>query len=113
AKLSTREETIRTPLNDFIATIMGIVRDDLDARTMLTGDFLYQGSATAAPNARRGVADLHSSNNHYDDLESQRVDLFTALVRVDGQKIQTANNTTVANPDPAGVITSRAFMEAH
>ena len=112
-KMSTREETIRAPLSDFVATIMGIVRDDLDARSMLVGNFLYRADAVLAPNARRTVTDLYISNNHYADLETQRSDLNAVLVRVDGQQIANSTTTTVAHPDPAGVITSRGFMEAH
>ena len=33
--MSTRDETIRIPLNDFAATIMGVTRDGTDARELL------------------------------------------------------------------------------
>src|SRR5690349_5103564 len=37
-KMSTREETISAPLSDFVATFVGVIRDDIDARELLTGN---------------------------------------------------------------------------
>ncbi len=110
-EMSTRDETIKTPLNDMVAGIIGVTRDQTDARELLTGNFYYVGSGT---NVRVDLnADILLSNNHYADLESTRQDLAANLVRVEGQKIATSATTNVANPDPAGVLTSRAFMGAH
>ncbi|WP_413587246.1 hypothetical protein [Bdellovibrio sp. HCB274] len=110
-KLSTRDETIKTELNDMVATFIGVTRDQTDARELLTGNIYYMGSGA---NVRSDmVADLLISNNHYLDLEQQRVNLATNLVRKTGQQIATSATTAVANPDPAGVLTLRAFMGAH
>ncbi|MEK2690675.1 hypothetical protein [Bdellovibrio sp. GT3] len=110
-KLSTRDETIKTELNDMVATFIGVTRDQTDARELLTGNIYYMGSGA---NVRSDmVADLLISNNHYMDLETQRVNLATNLVRRTGQQIATSATTSVANPDPAGVLTLRAFMGAH
>ncbi|MBK9321707.1 MAG: hypothetical protein IPM97_01920 [Bdellovibrionaceae bacterium] len=109
--LSTREESLKSPLTDFVAGFIGVTRDDRDARELLTGNFYYRGSGA---NVRSDiVADILNSNNHYDDLERTRADLSTNLVRVEGQVLSTSATTTVANPDPAGVLTSRGFMGAH
>jgi hypothetical protein len=109
--ISTREETVKTPFNDFAAGFIGVTRDGTDARELLTGNFFYKGSGTGI---RADVtADILLSNNHYDDLEKNRVDLSTNLVRVEGQLIATTKTTNAPNPDPAGVITSRGFMGAH
>jgi hypothetical protein len=110
-QLSTRDETIKTPLNDFVAAMIGVTRDNRDARELLIGNFYYMGSGA---NIRSDIVkDLLISNNHYADLETNRVNLATNLVRVEGQVIATSDTTSVANPDPAGVITSRTFMGAH
>lgn len=110
-EMSTRDETIKTPLNDMVAGIIGVTRDQTDARELLTGNFYYMGSGTGV---RAGVVpDILLSNNHYADLESTRQNLATNLVRVEGQQIATSTTASVANPDPAGVLTSRAFMGAH
>jgi hypothetical protein len=109
--LSTREESVKTPLNDFVADFIGVTRDQTDARELLSGNFFYMGNATGV----RGnvVADVLLSNNNYDDMEKTRADLSAVLVRVEGQQLATSATASVANPDPAGVLTSRAYMGAH
>lgn len=110
-ELSTRDETIKTPFNDFAASFIGVTRDGRDARELLTGNFYYRGSGT---NIRSSlIPDLLISDNHYLDLESRRVDLSTNLERVEGQVVATSATATAPNPDPAGVLTSRTFMGAH
>lgn len=110
-QLSTRDETIKTALNDFVASMIGVTRDMRDARELLTGNFYYRGTGD---NIRSDlVADLLISNNHYADLETNRVNLAANLVRVEGQMLATSATATAANPDPAGVLTSRTFMGEH
>jgi hypothetical protein len=112
ARMSTRDQSINTSLNDFIATFIGLTRDDLDARLLLTGRLFYKGSdAAAVGNAIYG--DILGSNNHYDDLVSDNYDLSSVLQRENTQYIRTGDNTYGVHPDAAGVITSRAFMQAH
>src|SRR4051812_27715067 len=48
-------------LNDFVATAIGIVRDNTDARELLTGNYTYQGQPAIA-NVRYTVNDLYRSN---------------------------------------------------
>jgi hypothetical protein len=117
-QMSTREETISTPFNDFAAAFIGVTRDDLDARELLTGNFYYAASPTLVP---AGVtipmdigADIVASNRHYAALESNRLNLGDVLEKRDGQLLAINNaNATTANPDAAGVLTSRAYIEAH
>ncbi|MGE4130716.1 MAG: hypothetical protein AB7F86_03715 [Bdellovibrionales bacterium] len=76
------------------------------------------------------IRNVIGSNNHYATLESMNVDIGAALRRVSGQKIAGVSTTTiigtggqtqeiseagvpVGSPDPAGVLTSRAWMQAH
>lgn len=117
AKMSTREETLREPLNDFTAGFMGVTRDGTDARELLHGNFYY---AATDPTRLNGItipsdlfADILRSNNHYAALERANVDVGAALVRVDGQQIVTSATTAIPSPDPAGILTSRAFLGAH
>ncbi len=116
-KMSTREETIRLSLNDFAASFIGVTRDETDARELLTGNFYYMADATRLPagvTVRSDLAnDILKSNNHYQDLESPLIDIGSVLKRVSGQQMVDGANAVVANPDPAGVITSRSFMGAH
>lgn len=118
AQMSTREETVAVPLNDFVASFIGVTRDGTDARELLYGDFYYAadpgkitGATPAIPNNLN--TDLLLSNNHFVGLERSNLDIGAALMRINGQKIATANDANIANPDPAGVITSHSFLGAH
>jgi hypothetical protein len=61
-------------LNDYIATMIGMVRDEVDFRELLYGDILYVGSAS--PGCRPTQTD---NNNHYEALEQQGADLQSVL----------------------------------
>lgn len=106
-KMSTIEESISTPFNDFAASFVGVVRDDRDIRELLTGDFYYRpadGDPTTVS------LEILSSNRRYEDLERSRANLQEKLVRVEGQRLLTGDKVTTNNPDPAGVLTSRTFL---
>ncbi|MFZ4402861.1 MAG: hypothetical protein ACOYOK_02055 [Pseudobdellovibrionaceae bacterium] len=118
-KMSTREESIAIPFNDFAASVMGIVRDQTDARQLLTGNFYYMGNPTLLPASFPTdiLQDVVRTNRHYEALEDNRtIDVGQTLIRMEGQKLLNPNDdpqTLMNNPDPAGVLTSRAFMAAH
>lgn len=121
AKMANREESLRAPLNDFIATFVGVVRDSdtTSAKLLLTGNFTYQadpaviaaGGGTAAVRMA-DVEDLIESNNHYNDIRAAGYSLKAVLKRVDGQRGM-VNNAASPLPDVAGLITTRGFMQAH
>lgn len=117
-KMSTREESTGVAFNDFAASVVGIVRDQMDARLLLRGNFYYVGNVSKLPSGVTVRSDLSAdivrSNNHYVDLDRPTIDLGVVLQRVDGQKIfSVSKNSVVDNPDPAGVLTSRSFMSSH
>ncbi len=93
--------TNRVPLNDYVATVLGVIRDERPFHEILTADILYIGRAGLA-----NVDDYEDDNNdHYEDLERLRVDLKADLI----PRTQSAMNSLAAT---AGVITSRASGEA-
>ena len=61
APWTNRDQTQFVPLNDYIATVMGLVRDERDFREVLFGDVIYIAS---------GVSPAYSisSNAHYEAL---------------------------------------------
>ncbi len=111
-RMSNREESVDAPLNDMTATLVGIVRDELDARLMLTGDFYYKANPLAGvpSDVRRHML---LSNIHYDEIEKRGLDLKKVLVRENEQKILSDAASVTKHPDPAGVLSSRAFLSAH
>jgi hypothetical protein len=124
-KMSNRPETILVPLNDFTASFIGVVRDEVDARELVAGNMMYLGRPTVAPSDL--VLHVLASNDHYQFLDQKNFDLSKALVRVDkdhpwtdargrvirGQMLRASATSAVPSPDPAGVLTSKSFLENH
>lgn len=108
--LSNRAENPQTPLNDFIAMIIGHVADYAyggvtatngasDARELLTGSFTYSvKNVSPAPNV--------NDNRHYLAADTQAANLRQSLVRGPA-------NQGIADEDTAGVLTSRGWGAAH
>jgi hypothetical protein len=113
-KMSNRDETVQAPLSDFVATFVGAVRDDMDARSLLTGNFYYRFDSdkmTAAGIKGAPPIDINTirtSNNHY--ANSANFSMYDALIRIDGQPMDATGSPL---PDAAGLITTRSFMAAH
>ncbi len=99
---TNRDQTVFTPLNDYVATVIGMVRDDVAFDRVLYDDILYVGrSGLGVP----GYSP--SGNDHYAELESQGINLKNDLVRT----TQSAANGIPADAT-AGVLTSRAAAQA-
>ncbi|XOV86691.1 MAG: hypothetical protein ACFHX7_17185 [Pseudomonadota bacterium] len=96
---TNRDFDIFTPLNDYSATIIGMVRDDVDFREVLHGDLIY--TADTSPGYST------TSNAHYEALENNAVDLSAALV----QRAQ-SQVTGLPADATAGVMTTRAAAKA-
>jgi hypothetical protein len=99
-------------INDFVATFMGVVRDDRDARELLTGNFYYRvkGLSGVSDNV---LEDIVKTNNHYRQLDNSTLDIAPHLILEEGQKIVAPNGQLVVLEDAAGLLTTRGFMEAH
>jgi hypothetical protein len=97
---TNRDQTVFAPLNDYTATVIGMVRDDVPFNTVLSADVLYTvGGSSPAVSA--------TSNDHYAQAEANGVDLSTALQATTQSVVY---GTPVAGT--AGVLTSRAASEA-
>jgi hypothetical protein len=99
---TNRDQTVFAPLNDYVATVIGMVRDDKDFRTVLSGDILYVGgSGLPAYSA--------ADNNLYQQMEDQDVDLSSPSVLVESTQ---SAHTGVPAAATAGVLTTRAAAQA-
>jgi hypothetical protein len=99
---TNREQTVFAPLNDYTATVIGMVRDDVDFRQVLTGDILYVGGA-GLPAYNR------ANNNLYEQMEDGDVNLADPAVLV--QSTQSAH-TGLPAAATAGVMTTRAAAQS-
>jgi hypothetical protein len=100
---SNQARTTGVQLNDFVATAVGMIRDNQPFDQILYGDILYHANAAALANV---PAYARNNNDHYRELEN-RVDDWVTPLRMDSQA---ANNGVT---DSAGAITTRAFGEAY
>src|SRR5205807_6599105 len=46
---TNRDQTVFAPLNDYTATVIGMVRDDVPFNTVLSADILYTSNASGLP----------------------------------------------------------------
>ena len=99
---TNRDQTVFAPLNDYTATVIGMVRDDVPFNTVLSGDILYVGGAGLP-------AYSNTDNNLYQQMEDQDLNLGSPSVLV--QTTQ-SSATGLAAAATAGVLTSRAASQA-
>jgi hypothetical protein len=101
APATNRDQSVFVPLNDYTATIIGMVRDDVDFSTVLSADVLYVGNTPGAP------AYSSADNAHYQYLEDNSVDLKSAL------QAQTQSGLLgLPVAATAGIMTTRAAAQA-
>ncbi len=99
---TNEEQTVFAPLNDYSATVIGMVRDDIDFRQILSADIIYVGDNSLALPAYS-----NSNNDHYEAMEKNAVNLLSGLVR------QTQSSVTgLTAAATAGVMTTRAAAKA-
>lgn len=99
---TNEEADVFAPLNDYTATIIGMVRDDIDFRLILSGDILYVANSNA------GVPPYSmTSNAHYQVLEEQSADLKDIL-----QRTTQSEETGLPAQATAGVMTTRAAAKS-
>jgi hypothetical protein len=96
---TNEDQTPFAPLNDYSATVIGMVRDEVPFNQLLSADIIYTGSNTPAYS--------NDNNDHYETMENQGLDLKEALQR------NTQSSVTGLPPEgTAGVITTRAAARA-
>ncbi|MCF6281552.1 MAG: hypothetical protein L3J28_04945 [Candidatus Polarisedimenticolaceae bacterium] len=99
---TNEEQTLFAPLNDYTATVIGMIRDDVPFNELLSINRFYVGDPSL------GLTPYSmTNNNHYEELEASGVSLQDELVYV----LQSDVTTLPANAT-AGVATSRANAKA-
>jgi hypothetical protein len=101
APWTNEAQDVFVPLNDYTATVIGLIRDNADFREVLYGNVIYIGSNSPAYS--------NSNNNHYEALESAGSNLANT-----GTLLQRTQTQVTGLPDEAtaGVMTTRAAAEA-
>jgi len=104
APWTNRDQSVFVPLNDYIALVIGLVRDNYPFTDILTSDRLYVGS---------GISPLPSvsSNQHYDQLEQAMLD--PAFNPQTGLTETTQSGVYgIPSAATAGAMTTRAASQA-
>ncbi len=98
-------QSVFDPLNDYSATVIGMIRDEVPFNTLLSADLVYVGAGGLS-----GVSAYSpASNAHYEDLEARNIDLSDpANLVADSQSLR--NGIPAAGV--AGVMTTRAAAQA-
>jgi hypothetical protein len=99
---TNRDQTVFAPLNDYVATVIGMVHDDVPFNTLLTANILYIADSSA------GVPAYSPANNDmYEALDADGADLSKHLVQT-----SQSSSTGIPATAVAGVLTTRAAANA-
>jgi len=99
-------QTVFAELNDYTATVIGMVRDDVPFDEVLSADLVYVGAPGVV-----AAAYSHTDNDHYRQLEASRANLGNPAVLV-ARTQSGLPGSQLGAADTAGVITTRAAAEA-
>lgn len=99
---TNEDADVFAPLNDYTATVIGIARDNVDFRQILSGDILYVGD-----NSLNLPAYNSNNNQHYQALEDQDIDLKQFLVGTTQSSV-----TGLPSDATAGVMTTRGAAKS-
>src|ERR1700730_3861490 len=102
APWTNRDQSVFVPLNDYTATVVGIVRDDVPFNTLLSADLVYIADSAS------GVPAYSATNNDmYQTMDNNNVDLKAHLV----SSTQSALSG-IPSAATAGVMTTRGAASA-
>lgn len=104
APWTNEAQSVFVPLNDYTATVIGMIRDDVPFDQVLSGDIIYIGDSAQVP----GLPPYsNTDNNHYQTLDDLDADLQQVLVQRPQSQV-----TGLPATATAGVLTTRAAAEA-
>jgi hypothetical protein len=99
---TNRDQSVFAPLNDYTATVIGMIRDEVPFNRLLSADLVYVGDGSLGLPAYS-----MSNNNHYEAMEAQGIDLKTGLTPVAQSAVASLPSSATA-----GIMTTRAAAEA-
>jgi len=102
APWTNRDQSVFVPLNDYTATVVGMVRDDVPFNTLLSADLVYiADSASGVP------AYSPTNNDMYQSMDNNNVDLKAHLVSSSQSAL-----SGIPSAATAGVMTTRGGASA-
>jgi hypothetical protein len=106
APWTNRDQSVFVPLNDYTATVVGMVRDNVPFNQLLSADMIYIANASATSTYSL-PAYSPANNNLYQAMDDANVDLSTALTQTTQSSI-----TGIPTAATAGVMTTRGAAMA-
>ncbi len=98
---TNRDQSVFADLNDYTATVIGMVRDNKAFNTALSADLLYTVNSSGLPAASA------TSNDHYAQAEANGIDLKATL-----QETTQSQVYGIPQAGTAGLLTTRAAAQA-
>ena len=102
-----REQSVYVDMNDSVATVIGMIRDDVPFDQVLYEDIVYVGSVDAT-----NIPYSQTNNDHYLDLQTNRIDLSDAA-NLTRQLQSNLPGSPIGIDQTAGIMTTRGFSEAY
>jgi hypothetical protein len=106
APWTNRDQSVFVALNDYTATVVGMVRDGVPFNQLLSADLVYIANASATSTYSL-PAYSPANNTLYQTMDDDNVDLFTALTPTTQSSI-----TGIPSAATAGVMTTRGAAMA-
>lgn len=112
-RLWTTTENYSMLNNDFIATTVGVARDNVDARDLLTGNYYYEYDISDLDDKERTkfgmvIREGQPSNSHYESAIRLDYSANQKLKRTSPHLVFVEANP--ANPDSGGLMSTRSFV---
>ncbi len=104
---TNRERSVYVDMNDAVATVIGMIRDDVPFDQVMYEDIVYVGSANAT-----NIAYSQTNNDHYLDLQLNRIDL-SDTANLSRQRQSDLPGSQLGINQTAGIMTTRGYSQAY
>ncbi len=103
---SNREQSVYVDMNDAVATVIGMIRDEVPFDQLLYEDIVYVGTPGAT-----NILYSQTDNDHYLDLQLNRIDLSDAA-NLARQRQSDLPASPLGIEQAAGILTTRGYAQA-